>query len=1336
MENKTLWKDILTNSKKSFHARCDENNKPFYTAANFGMTKSQSCYIRREGEYTNFTVKIHETIKPLLTNIRVSKAVKFLQDNDVNSACKVLNIDDYVQKYGINILYYILKEWLTINNFIVPVEYTNNGNLIKDVDLKIINWIKTTRSDPIDAKIEIVNIGQSEKGQSVVPETWLGKMFNNANELHNAMNLLDWRRGKPPVNYCCVYSMCIIEEDGWKSIDVFKEILFTELKINFAIEILPEVKIKVIDDNNYLEWLNQLPPTCQIMKCTSKKNSKFLIACCLNQIDNVNNKTYEETENVGILVSRLQKSIRRGRQCSKLLVETIKSLWKARPYNLPEQQFAKVSSSKQLVWRLFISIVEDGELYIRDNNQHKILSLQELLCLAILCHYDPDIQFNQTIVDKIIYTALLNQYNDSPKKDWMWRKGDDKNVKLNLTNEINGTNGLINSFKVAILTLPMMQGDVIMLLKDISVIDKFKDQIKPLNEVNGVNGVNGVNMEELLKHHTDKLYKEAIYASYDMHCLPNILISLQSCLPFLPYNEKKHSTHGLSTFIWEKSSKFNVRYYNKIDVTPEEQLMLNELQFIQANINHTLPIKFNFEIFNKKESSKYVKNDYISELTKRLGFLLIFGQTYRLPSEGSKQKSIEVIIAGDKEKPCRIKRSSDKELKYLEGKDRFLEEKRFVQYINANDIVIDLPHPPEGYKWLIDTKKLKLNAIIKNSDENTFINTITFYVNSIEIESLNANKILEPVMKITTTTLPETFKVLIKNTIYIQNDPKEYINGTELNNTLREIWSYRNTHQNYTVYNWIDTCKEGKLPINLWKNIIMKINNNYDNEIQIGPVDRSGNKLHLSVDYLFEGVILRIFNMLSSIYPNVFKIKGQFKFVINKNVAEYNHLMECLKELTFNNNKIVKKTNIPLIMTSLWDHQTKTVDQIYNDIIKLNRKGFGDSSNVGAGKTLTALSVMCKLADYNFIENIQNYSGFLILLPTSKLYNTWKNEIKRHAINFHIVEQNADGTLYESSSDTIINELKFHSIVITTLGRIRDHPIINNWIYVVIDECLSVQNTDALWTMEAWKQIVSSQYGVLMLSATFFRSRFDKLFYMLKMLRSGLPEEKSYLDTIMSECMVCNVPLNTRKWTTNIHKYYLDHVQREKYDEIKQSDLASDMLYVKLNKFLYDNFDYVSCFRQIINKLTTDNRALIYARSKEEADKIASKLTTVSRYPDKSKKHVVLSYAEGTYGLNDLVLYDTLITRPCDPDKIPQMKGRLDRPGQQKEDLNIEYFIVDDTIEDALLLRLEMANNFHKNYIMPLAEFYDIAVGRKKKNTNNSINNGKSAKKIMKKKEW
>ena len=73
-------------------------------------------------------------------------------------------------------------------------------------------------------------------------------------------------------------------------------------------------------------------------------------------------------------------------------------------------------------------------------------------------------------------------------------------------------------------------------------------------------------------------------------------------------------------------------------------------------------------------------------------------------------------------------------------------------------------------------------------------------------------------------------------------------------------------------------------------------------------------------------------------------------------------------------------------------------------------------------------------------------------------------------------------------------------------------------------------------------------------------------------------------------------------------------------------------------------------------------------------------MPNVGLYPDITKKHVVVSLAHGTYGLNDLVCYNQILCRPPEPDRLPQMKGRLDRPGQKENELIINYVIIDKTI--------------------------------------------------------
>ena len=84
------------------------------------------------------------------------------------------------------------------------------------------------------------------------------------------------------------------------------------------------------------------------------------------------------------------------------------------------------------------------------------------------------------------------------------------------------------------------------------------------------------------------------------------------------------------------------------------------------------------------------------------------------------------------------------------------------------------------------------------------------------------------------------------------------------------------------------------------------------------------------------------------------------------------------------------------------------------------------------------------------------------MLPTEILYDTWKQELEKHTCGLKIVKQFANGGLSGNIDQS--------TVVITTMGRCRDHPLLHQWLLVVIDECLTVQNKEALQTEEAWRQ--------------------------------------------------------------------------------------------------------------------------------------------------------------------------------------------------------------------------------------------------------------------------
>ena len=84
------------------------------------------------------------------------------------------------------------------------------------------------------------------------------------------------------------------------------------------------------------------------------------------------------------LVSQLQKSFRRGSTSSKVLYESINELSTAKPYNLPEQHYVKVSGTRQLFWRSFISIIEDVCGYDSDHFDLMTLCILSIICQILL----------------------------------------------------------------------------------------------------------------------------------------------------------------------------------------------------------------------------------------------------------------------------------------------------------------------------------------------------------------------------------------------------------------------------------------------------------------------------------------------------------------------------------------------------------------------------------------------------------------------------------------------------------------------------------------------------------------------------------------------------------------------------------------------------------------------------------------------------------------------------------------------------------------------------------------------------------------------------------------
>src|SRR5690606_1041028 len=136
--------------------------------------------------------------------------------------------------------------------------------------------------------------------------------------------------------------------------------------------------------------------------------------------------------------------------------ETINSLHTAPNYNLPEHNFLRVSSAKQLVWRLFISILEDCRPY----KPIYELSLLDLILLALITNKCLEFRFTKPVLELIMKTAILAQFNDEPTDLFNWRVQEEA-----IETPINEKSNFHTALSLAISNIIMMSGDQRMLRK-------------------------------------------------------------------------------------------------------------------------------------------------------------------------------------------------------------------------------------------------------------------------------------------------------------------------------------------------------------------------------------------------------------------------------------------------------------------------------------------------------------------------------------------------------------------------------------------------------------------------------------------------------------------------------------------------------------------------------------------------------------------------------------------------------------------------------------------------------------------------------------------------------
>ena len=307
------------------------------------------------------------------------------------------------------------------------------------------------------------------------------------------------------------------------------------------------------------------------------------------------------------------------------------------------------------------------------------------------------------------------------------------------------------------------------------------------------------------------------------------------------------------------------------------------------------------------------------------------------------------------------------------------------------------------------------------------------------------------------------------------------------------------------------------------------------------------------------------------------------------------------------------------------------------------------------------------------------------------------------------------------------------------------------WDFVVIDECLAVQNAAAKRCPSAWRQIEVSMCGALLLSATFFRSSFHNLFYMIRMLRSPLPRTLEYLPSLIHEHIVCEVPDTNRTWEMvgvatplgaagvaeyrkKINAWERDGLNRGDPNGLKLHGDLKVLLMGELweGRNAQKRYGTTSPLAEAVTKATKSlvdagRRPVVFAKTMDERNHLRdvlrhhgvvaiewSKVNPTTRKgerPSGRSFDAIVATTEGeAQGVNMQHDADAIVCRPIPGDKLEQMKGRVDRPGQTTTELQLHVVFAGATVEEAEYSNIFLAGTFFRQYLAPKASRYNEQV--------------------------
>lgn len=528
------------------------------SVANTGAHKGDVLVHLRHGDYEGLRVVLLADLRPRLTSNVVRQVLSAIEAQHYDRVLRLLDVTTTSEAL------YVLDQWYRVA---VP-SYKHTIAIQQHPEL--LSWATSGLQDPIDAPMKVLAVPKSMTAEELVDVE-----VGSGDELHAL--LTEARGGKIPVTYAVTHTCMGLEPkpESYTSAQV------QEMEVD-------EIYSLVVEDR--LTLTRELVEGCEyhLMGKTAVGHLGVMVE-----------RSKKTDTPATILVSRLQKCVRYGPESGSLLRETVELLSTAKDYNLPEQEYKRVSATRQLAWRSFISVMEDVG---------PVEGCLELLLLSLVAERCNDKAFTHVVV----------QYVSRVLTDSLWIRGLYPWSSFNSSISSHSTKAVARACSLALEHVPMMAGDRMMLQRYLTADpDTIPIEDRPILETQ------------------KQVAYDISVRSVDHHCRPALILLYQACKTV-----GSATTKQCSSAIWELSSSYN---YRRVRQQPprEEDLFAAQAWLYGGAV---LP-----ERQHVSEISRPAKKTATapSPAQSRLAFLLLFGESF-------KQSRQRMCYAGNKEMPLKV----------------------------------------------------------------------------------------------------------------------------------------------------------------------------------------------------------------------------------------------------------------------------------------------------------------------------------------------------------------------------------------------------------------------------------------------------------------------------------------------------------------------------------------------------------------------------------------------------------------------------------------------------------------------------------------------------------